>query len=154
MVLSNDSQVMLPGAVRRDDYRYFRQRLHEEILRSQRCSHTLTLMRIFIDPADPDEVTDQLEPVLKSSIREYDLLCTVGGNDFFVAFPETNERHAETIASRIRDRFRREHWKKGETLSLEASIGIACFPHDGNNTEDLMHSADQDLKLIRSRKRQ
>jgi hypothetical protein len=125
-------------------YKDFRKRLHEEILRSQRCTHTFTLMRVNVDNV-PEKPPKGLQDALKSAIREYDFLCAMKPSEYFFAFPETNEKNAEVIADRIRHRLSNQRWSDA-TLALEANIGIACFPHDGTNTEDLLFSAEQDLK--------
>jgi len=135
-------------------FKYFRKRLHEEILRSQRCLHTFTLMCLSVDAIENNNTDEQLNTTLKGAIREYDLLCTIKPAEYFIAFPETNEHHAELIAERIRDRIHEEGWKEQMPISVEANIGIACFPHDGKTTEDLLLSAEHDLKQARIKRRQ
>jgi hypothetical protein len=142
--LPHDQPRSFSGSMDGGGYKDFRKRLHEEILRSQRCTHTFTLMRVNVDNV-PETPPKGFQDVLKSAIREYDLLCVMKPTEYFFAFPETNEKNAELIADRIRHRVSNQRWLEG-TMSLRANIGIACFPHDGTNTEDLLLSAEQDLK--------
>lgn len=124
----------------------FRRRLREEVIRSRRCSHTFTLMRLAVDCTKQQKEEDlQLEPALRHAIREYDVICSVNPTEYLIAFPETTERNAEHISERIRSVI----FDRTTPLTLEASVGIACYPQDGSDAEDLLHSADQDLRQIR-----
>lgn len=134
----------------------FRIRLHEEILRSQRRHYSITLMRVAVDsPHHELQRTGAtiLAETLKSTIREYDVLCALRADEFLIAFPETEERDAEQIASRIRQTVEQKVWAGAVEEAYEANIGIACFPQDGTNEEDLLHSAEHELRIARRLKR-
>ena len=61
--------------------------------------------------------------------------------------PETDERYAERIAERLKKSMETRSEEESMPSRMVASIGIACFPHDGANAEDLLESAEQDLKF-------
>jgi diguanylate cyclase (GGDEF)-like protein len=135
----------------------FKLRLHEEILRSQRRKYAFTLMRVEIDPHEDQKnehvVAQAVAETLKSTIREYDVLCALQSDQFLIAFPETEEKCAEQIAGRIRQTLERKLWADAVDEACEANIGIACFPQDGANAEDLLTSAERDLRIARKMKR-
>ena len=140
---SNESDAENPGIpseppVGMDGYRYFKQRLHEEVLRSQRHQHAFTLIRLALQSTS-EHSTDQIAKMLGASVREYDLVCHLQSNHFAIALPETAHPFASKIAKRI-CRVVSEKIPQGNTR-----IGIAYFPSDGTNAEDLLDCAESDL---------
>lgn len=145
-----ESQSAPDFSSRKREFENFKIRLHEEILRSQRRKYSFTLMCVAIDvPEDEHTARVAVADKLKSAIREYDVLCTLRSDQFLIAFPETEERCAEQIAGRIRQTVEQKEWGDAVFEALEANIGIACFPQDGTNAEDLLHSAEHDLTIAR-----
>jgi diguanylate cyclase (GGDEF)-like protein len=88
-----------------------------------------------------DEVLLELARVLRSELREQDLIGRFGGEEFVVALPGIDAAHATRIAVRIGQRL--------ELRSLEA-IGVACTVSTGvaslqshEDTDDLLRRADE-----------
>ena len=135
------------------DFESFRIRLHQEILRSGRHKYSFALMRVAID--SPEQAPQrtftpaEIAMALKSAIREYDVLCALRADEFLIAFPETEEQQVEQIAGRIRQTVEQKVWAGAVDEAYQANIGIACFPQDGTNEEDLLHSAEHDLRIAR-----
>ena len=139
------------------EFESFKVRLHEEILRSQRRKYPFALMRVEVDltqDAKDRATVLSLAEVLKSAIREYDVLCSLRPDEFVITFPETEERHAEQIANRLRQTLEQKQWADAVTDAFAANVGIACFPQDGTNADDLLDSAEHDLRVSRKRKRE
>lgn len=126
----------------KSDYHYFKRRLHEEVLRSQRRQHAFTLLRVAVESSF--KTPEEMIALIISAVREYDLVCHLQLGDYAVVLPETGEKYAEKIASRIKQTIS-EHIAEHLTGMRNTRIGIACFPYDGTNTEDLLDSAEQDL---------
>jgi GGDEF domain-containing protein len=119
-------------------YQYFKQRLHEEVLRSQRRQHPFTLIRLALQlPAE--HPSEEIARVLESSVREYDLVCHVQSNHFAIVLPETAHPFAPNIAARICRAV------SEKVSQANAKFGIAYFPSDGTNAEDLLDYAELDL---------
>ena len=139
----------------RKEFENFKIRLHEEILRSQRRKYSFTLMRVAIEaPQEERERRAQaFAHALKTTIREYDVLCALRPDEFVIAFPETEERYAEQIACRIRQTVEQKLWAEAVDEAHAANFGIACFPQDGTNAEDLLSSAEHDLRIARRMKK-
>jgi hypothetical protein len=131
----------------------FKIRLHEEILRSQRRNYPLCLIRVALEAAAPkDDRSNELVEFLRSSIREYDMVCSVKQDEFAVALPETNVKTAQRIASRLKDSLVRRIWADAVSEISLPTIGIACFPQDGTTAEDLLISAQHKLTQARTQK--
>jgi diguanylate cyclase (GGDEF)-like protein len=130
----------------------FKIRLHEEILRSQRRNYPLCLIRVALNNAAPEnDRSSELVDLLRSSIREYDMVCSLKQDEFAVAFPETTVKTAEHIAARLKDSLLRRIWADAVSEITGPAVGIACFPFDGTTAEDLLHSAERKLIQARSK---
>lgn len=132
-----------------EEFHHFRERLHQEVLRSQRKEHAFTVMRIALEPDRKTLAHDEMKRTLKATIREYDLLCSMNAGDYALVFPETGEQFADRIAARIRGEMVKS---RPQSFELLTDIGIACFPQDGANADDLLDSAEQDLRSQRKRR--
>jgi GGDEF domain-containing protein len=131
----------------------FKIRLHEEILRSQRRNYPLCLIRLALDAAAPqNDRSEELVELLRSTIREYDMVCSLKQAEFAVAFPETTVKTAERIAARLKESLLRRVWADAVSEAAIPTVGIAVFPHDGTTAEDLLLSAELKLTHARSNK--
>lgn len=78
------------------------------------------------------------------------LLARTNGSEFAILIPDITEptqagRFAQLVAAALRQPFQLEHHK----IVLGASAGIAVFPQDGENSEEIIRSAE--LALSHSR---
>jgi len=90
-----------------------------------------------------DEVLRRTAEMLHATNRRIDVAARVGGEEFAVLLPDSDERGAHVAAERMRRAIRDGF--ADDSLPLTISFGIASFPAHGDNTEDLMESADQAL---------
>jgi diguanylate cyclase (GGDEF)-like protein len=88
-----------------------------------------------------DEVLRRTAEILRSTNRRIDLPARVGGEEFAVLLPDSDERGAHVAAERMRRAIREAF--AGDQQPLTISFGIASFPAHGDNTDDVMESADQ-----------
>ena len=80
---------------------------------------------------------------LKQSVREVDTVARVGGDEFVILMPDI--RHTEnltTIAQKLLAAVSRPVDVAGRALEVTTSIGIACYPEDGEDSEILLQNAD------------
>lgn len=140
----------LPSAEQKKQLDVFKMRLHEEILRSQRRNYTFSLIRLAVgsEQKAKDESSEFLE-LLRSIIREYDIVCSVKQGEYAIAFPETTGETANQIAARLKESVLEKLWAHTVSDTLEPAIGIACFPKDGTTAEDLLKSAELQLSGAR-----
>lgn len=96
-----------------------------------------------------DLVLSNLSRLLKSNLRESDLLCRFGGEEFAILLPNTDIKEAEDLANHLRVKMmsQRTALDTGEELSLTASFGVA---DSGSSLEDLMSHADQAMYLAKN----
>ena len=74
--------------------------------------------------------------------RRTDVAARIGGEEFAVLLPDTDERGAFLVAERLR---RATHRSFESRLPLSMSFGIATWPQHGHDSELLLRSADDAL---------
>ena len=103
-----------------------------------------------------DRLLRNLSRKLTSCVRNTDLVCRHGGDEFVVLLSEIKcpEEAAGRIAARIRTAAARPVLIHGHMVGLELSIGISLFPEHGKDADTLLRRADAAMyhaKLDRGR---
>ena len=92
-----------------------------------------------------DQVLQDLSERLSCHLHADDTLCHQGGDEFILLLPNTDVDTAAHTAKRMLDVIAQPFNINGQRLNLTASIGVAEFPHDGENFEQLAQAADSAL---------
>jgi diguanylate cyclase (GGDEF)-like protein len=95
-----------------------------------------------------DELLKTLARGIRDSLRESDMACRYGGEEFVIAMPETDAKAAHRLAERLRAAIASHqfaHGKRQPGGKLTISGGVAAFPHNGTNSTELLSHADQAL---------
>jgi diguanylate cyclase (GGDEF)-like protein/PAS domain S-box-containing protein len=80
---------------------------------------------------------------LQTALRASDTISRIGGDEFSILLPEVT--HADAVAGvarKILDSLSRPFTVEGHDLFVTASIGISCYPADGDDVETLLKCAD------------
>ncbi len=133
-------------------------RLRQAIARARRDNRHGALIFIDLDDfkhindsmghAHGDEVLGRLSERLRAVLREEDMICRFGGDEFLVLLEQLDDdlirasEHAETIARKLRDACARPIELGDHRLHLSLSIGITLFPADESDIEQLVQRAD------------
>ena len=88
-----------------------------------------------------DEVLRRVAKVLEATARTADTPARYGGEEFAVILPDTTAEEAMVAAERLRQAVSDADIEPGVTVS----IGVACFPQDGDDGEALVKRADDAL---------
>ncbi|MBI2472373.1 MAG: EAL domain-containing protein [Planctomycetes bacterium] len=90
-----------------------------------------------------DRFLKTLAGLLKTRLRETDVLARLGGDEFAAVLPYVNETQAVSIASQLLELVRyHASLEKGQPLGITVSIGIALFPKHADTMETLLTYAD------------
>ncbi len=91
---------------------------------------------------------------ITSCLRESDSAARLGGDEFAVLLPNIQaERDAERVAEKLLAALNRPIPLRNRSLATTASIGIALFPKDGSEPDDLLRKADTAMYATKERGR-
>jgi diguanylate cyclase (GGDEF)-like protein len=138
--------------------RRFELRLEQELERARRYGGALSLALIDVDhfklyndrfghPAG-DRVLREVGWILKESVRSSDLAARIGGEEFAMILPETNDEDAVTFSRRLRslvESFPFENVHGPESFAVTVSIGIAHLTDRTTTLASLVEAADRAL---------
>ena len=87
----------------------------------------------------------QLGMHIKRIMRDEDLIYRYGGDEFVVIIGNIEKDECETVANRLLKKIKEKDFDvgKGKKYKLSVSIGVALFPDDTSNTDDILEMADQ-----------
>jgi diguanylate cyclase (GGDEF)-like protein len=90
-------------------------------------------------------VLNHVARCLQTSVRSRDVAVHFGGDEFVVLLFRANRSATDIVSDRIRSHLQKQVEFQSNLLQVEASIGIACFPQDGQTLRDLLYHADQEM---------
>lgn len=80
---------------------------------------------------------------LKAIVRKNDLISRIGGDEFIIIINDFDDaRSLEMVIMKILEAFRNEWIIKNHLLRLSVSVGVAIYPDDSIEINDLMKFAD------------
>jgi diguanylate cyclase (GGDEF)-like protein len=144
-----------------DNRKRFEERLAETISIAKRMKTKMACMMIDLDkfkaindtfghPAG-DEVLRVVAKRLTYLSRETDFVARLGGDEFAMILTVIDDGPgAELPAKRIIDQFSLPIYFEGHELGIGGSIGIAIYPENGNEAEELIRTADEALYLAKN----
>ena len=136
--------------------RFFHEVLNRETARSQRYRTALTLLMIDVDLFKSindtyghvmgDKVLVHIGQVLRSSVRNTDLVFRCGGDEFGVILPGTTENGALHVAQKILERVHFGDVLRPHGISAKTTVTIGGSEYEyGQLPETLVSEADQAL---------
>jgi diguanylate cyclase (GGDEF)-like protein len=142
--------------------RYLAQALRRETKRASRSGRPLSVL--FIDLDGFKSVNDahghlmgsqalvEAAHVIRTTVRETDVVARFGGDEFTVVLPDTGSEGAVSLAERVRERLAAHRFLTGEGLhlTLSASVGVATLPDVAVSAEGLLRAADQAMYWVKN----
>ena len=90
-----------------------------------------------------DELLKIASQRLKDSIRDEDVVCRLGGDEFLVILDNITHRdQIEYVLEGIIKAFSEPVTIKGININLSSSIGVSTFPDDSENVTELLKFSD------------
>jgi len=137
--------------------RYLEETLAREIFRVKRKGASLGVFMLDLDHFKRfndtygheagDNLLRALGQFLQVHIRQEDVACRYGGEEFVLILPEAPREVVLNRAEQIRRSIPQlQIFQRGQVLeSTTVSLGVAIFPEHGTNGEDLLRAADAAL---------
>jgi diguanylate cyclase (GGDEF)-like protein len=136
--------------------RHFLERVDEEVKRADYHKLNISFLMVDIDHFKAcndryghlvgDVVLSEIAGILKKNVREIDIICRYGGEEFAIALPDTGKKAATLVAERIRVMVQDYKFRAfDETPRVTVSIGISSYPADGKTMVELIEAADKAL---------
>jgi diguanylate cyclase (GGDEF)-like protein len=130
--------------------RYFMAKLQEEIRRAERYNRVISIVMADLDRFKNindtyghdagDRVLQAIGKFLQNNIREVDILARYGGEEFVMMIPEADQEAAYSLSERLRHNFSKIKFDNLPQITI--SLGVATYPFDGTELEDLIKKAD------------
>jgi diguanylate cyclase (GGDEF)-like protein len=146
--------------------RHFVNRAREEIERSLRYQHPLSVLMVDVDHfkhfndryghATGDRVLQTVAGIFRKALRNVDLCARLGGEEFAILLPDTPAANAYHVAERVRatlSSYRYTGLGLPPEDNVTISIGVATCPLDATTLEDLLELADKALYTAKSQGR-
>lgn len=131
----------------------FLDRLNQTIARAQRFNNMVGVMFLDLDGFKPvndtyghkvgDLLLQQVASRLLHTVRKLDSVARMGGDEFLVILADLkDEEAASSIADRVIEELNKKYVIRRNEIRISASIGIALYPNDTQNAENLVKFAD------------
>ena len=137
---------------------FFEERYPEEFERAQRYEYPFSLIMMDIDDfknyndsfGHPmgNVLLQKVTEAMSTALRDVDILVRYGGEEFICILPLTEKQVAVEIAGRIRSKvieanLHIPHAEEQPRGCVSLSLGVATFPVDSRERDELIELADQ-----------
>ena len=100
-----------------------------------------------------DTALSHLATVMRMNIRDVDIPCRFGGDEFLILMPEADKNAIQMVGRRIAESINKTRFKLGRSFaSLQVSFGAAACPEDATEAEALLQEADASLYRAKEKK--
>ncbi len=140
------------------NYRMFTRQLTAEVARSRRHDDPFSLVLLDLDGFKAindehghlagDEALRQVAAALRAALREEDVCCRQGGDEFAVIAVRAGEQEARELAERLTQAIAGIQLANGETR-LGAGAGWATFGRPARSADELILRADAQLRTVK-----
>lgn len=135
--------------------KYFNTALNDELRRAHRFGRPLAVIMADLDGLRHinnthghlagDAVLTAIGKIIRDQVREYDVAARFGGEEFALLMPETTTHEGYVVAERIRKAVESTPIQiptRVEPIYVTITAGVASYPDDGQDMQQLLHAAD------------
>lgn len=93
-----------------------------------------------------DKVLKKVVKLLKSTLREIDIICRMGGDEFLLIFPDSSLKEAPLIKERLDKNLTKLNQALKKSYKIEISIGLSYYnPSNPLSIDKLIRIADKKM---------
>jgi len=140
----------------------FLNRLNHILLYNERYQQGCAVLHLDVDGfnavndalghALANQVLKMVANRIKNIIREVDVISRVGADEFILVLANTDKpEDSARLADKVMQVFKKPFVLEGNEHFLTLSIGIALFPSDAKNMENILQCASSALSLAKSK---
>ncbi|MCF6203709.1 MAG: GGDEF domain-containing protein [Methylococcaceae bacterium] len=143
--------------------RFFNDFLEKEIERSKRYNHEFCILMLDLDKFKGindlcghlfgDDVLIGVARILKQKTRQGDIVTHLGGDEFAIILPETNNDGAHVVAEEIKMAISKQSFSTEHNFQVTASIGVISYPTQGLSIKELLSNVDTALYQAKAKGR-
>jgi len=144
--------------------RYLEQRLSKELSYARRFRKPLTVLMSDVDffkkindnygHQAGDYCLRQVSDLLTAALRDYDVVARYGGEEFAMVLLSTPRGRGASTAERLRASIESANFSfRGNQIPVTISLGVASYPEDSDNADELIDFADKALYEAKRRGR-
>ncbi len=95
-----------------------------------------------------DRLLASVAGVIRRELRQMDILTRYAGDEFVAIMPMASSKMAGSVSERVRNVIEEQLFsvRTGTFIGLGVSLGVACFPDDGETTEELLTAAARKMQ--------
>ncbi len=95
-----------------------------------------------------DRLLASVAGVVRRELRQMDILTRYAGDEFVAIMPMASSKMAVSISERMRNAVEEQLFsvRTGTMVGLGVSLGVACFPDDGETSEELLSAAGRRMQ--------
>ena len=139
--------------------------LEQQIKLAHRKKYPLLLIYIDIDKfkyindvfghKEGDMVLKEGAKLFKSTLREIDIICRIGGDEFLLIFPDSSLNDAPLIRERINKNLEKLNQSLNKLYKISFSIGLSVYdPSNPLSIEELIKIADENMYKEKKKKKE
>ncbi|HLA80043.1 MAG TPA: GGDEF domain-containing protein [Thermoleophilia bacterium] len=143
--------------------RFLEQELERHVELYKRYRHPFAILMLDFDNlkfvndnfghAAGDSALQHLATLMRMNVRDVDIPCRFGGDEFIVLMPEADKAAIQAVGRRIADSVAKTQLKIGRAFAtLQVSFGASACPEDGVESEVLLQEADAGLYRAKQEK--
>lgn len=137
------------------NHEYFKKHLSNELARANRFDRPISVILADLDllrninntygHLAGDDVLIGIAHAMKNAVREYDVVCRFGGEEFAILLPETTIAQAFERAEIIRKKVEELEFSISTSITpikVTISLGVAHRENFSQSQEEIIHNAD------------
>ena len=141
------------------NHRFFHERLRAELTRASRIHDSVAVLMFDLDDfkrvndvhghGAGDQLLIQLARLARENVRDSDVVCRIGGEEFGVIMPSCDAGDALALAARLSERLGEVEFEPAGRMTV--SIGISQGPDHAMNPRELIACAESAMMAAKAR---